>query len=161
MNDLLTSQEAADLVGVSMRTLIRIGEPALVQRGRAGGSYIPNLYSREAVLALKAARDTKPCALCKSQPSKPGRPRTCGHPRCVKQWRILQRKRQHQERKARDAAKQAIAQPRPPSGTMTIIRAWHHHRNLEQRDRYIATAMDTGVPVATVISVVRYATKGV
>lgn len=159
MNNVLTTQQAADVLGVSVRTLMRIGRPALVQSGRVGGTYEPNLYAREAIVALKAAREAEPCAVCRTEPSKPGRQRTCGHPRCVKQWRLDRRKREHQQRKAREATRPAIPKPRPPSGTMAILRAWHHHRDLEQRDRYIATAVDTGVSVATVISVVRSATR--
>lgn len=160
-DELLTTREAADLLGVSLRTLVRIGKPALVQPGRSGGDYQMSLYGREAILAIKEQRDNDLCPVCEQYPTKPGRSRTCGNPRCVKQWTQQRAARHHQERKQRAATqRQSEALPPQPSGTIRIIRAWHANSNLEARERYIATAMTTGVSVATVISVMRAAAKG-
>jgi hypothetical protein len=161
-DELLTTREAADLLGVSLRTLVRIGKPALVQPGRSGGDYQMSLYGREAILAIKEQRDNDLCPVCEQYPTKPGRSRTCGNPRCVKQWTQQRAARHHQERKQR-AAEQRQSEPpvRPqPSGTIQILRAWHLYDGLQVRERYIATAATTGVSVATVISVMRAAAKG-
>lgn len=161
MTDIVTTREAADLLGVSLRTLVRIGKPALVQPGRSGGDYQMSLYDRSAILAIKAQRDNDMCPVCERYPTKPGRSRTCGNPRCVKQWTQQRAARHHEQRKRRAAGQRQSESPLPtqPSGTIQILRAWHKYDALEVRERYIATAAATGVSVATVISVMRAAAK--
>ena len=147
------------MLGVSHRTLYRIAEDVRVRSGKAGAGGCESLYSCHGIKALKAEREADLCAVCVKHPSLPGRQRTCGHPTCVKQYRLGRGKRDNELRKQRAQERPATLKPGPPMGTFAVLEAWREHANLEQRDRYIATAVDTGVSIATVISVVRAFTK--
>lgn len=158
-DELLTTREAADLLGVSNRTLFRIAKDVRVYSGRAGGEGQPSMYSRNGIEALKAERAADLCAACGRRPSRAGRHRTCGSPPCVREYRLIKARNDRELRKQRAQEQPRRLTSQPPAGTFSVLSAWREHANLEQRDRYIATAVDTGVSVATVISVVRAFTK--
>jgi hypothetical protein len=160
MDELVPTSEAARLLGVSQRTLHRIGKDAIRQHGQSGGAYATNLYSRSALLNIKADREGEMCAVCGKFPVKGARQRTCGSPGCVRTYRHHRSRLNYAERKKREASRPPITPPQRGTGIMKILREWSAREHMDTRDRYVRTAAAAGVSIATVVSVIRYAHKG-
>jgi hypothetical protein len=158
MCEVMTTDEAAQALGVHVRTLQRIARHAMVIVGATASR---TMYDAAAIMELKHQRASDVCSICESQPKRAGRFRTCGSPRCTQIWREQRHKLSHAKRKQmREAGEtQPLIKPAPATGVLEIMRAWQQTGTLNERERYIATAFATGASVATVISVVRSQTK--